>query len=77
MAKPSLICCALPKQVTDERSLTEPVGTASASIRPQRAFAEIDEFRPSMRNPLDKSSAAQILDGDRLMGSLHFPESHF
>lgn len=28
-----------------------------------------------MRNPLDKSSVAQILDGDRLMGSLHFPEA--
>jgi Cu/Ag efflux protein CusF len=26
-----------------------------------------------MRNPLDKSSVAQSLDGDRLMGSLHFP----
>jgi Cu/Ag efflux protein CusF len=30
-----------------------------------------------MRNPLDKSSAAQILDGGRLMGSLHFPEAIF
>jgi hypothetical protein len=30
-----------------------------------------------MRNPLDKSSVAQILDADRLMGSLHFPEAFF
>jgi len=30
-----------------------------------------------MRNPLDKSSVAQILDEDRLMGSLHFPEAVF
>jgi hypothetical protein len=28
-----------------------------------------------MRNLLDKSSVAQSLDGDRLMGSLHFPLS--
>jgi hypothetical protein len=26
-----------------------------------------------MRNLLDESSVAQSLDGDRLMGSLHFP----
>jgi hypothetical protein len=30
-----------------------------------------------MRNALDKSSVAQILDGSRLMGSLHFPEAFF
>jgi hypothetical protein len=30
-----------------------------------------------MRNPLDKSSVAQILDGNRLMGSLHFPDAIF
>jgi hypothetical protein len=30
-----------------------------------------------MRNPLDKSSVAQILDGNRLTGSLHFPEPFF
>jgi hypothetical protein len=28
-----------------------------------------------MRNPLGKSSVAQILDENRLMGSLHFPET--
>jgi hypothetical protein len=27
-----------------------------------------------MRNLLDESSAAQSLDGNRLMGSLHVPE---
>jgi hypothetical protein len=30
-----------------------------------------------MRNPLGKSSVAQILDENRLMGSLHFPETFF
>jgi hypothetical protein len=30
-----------------------------------------------MRNPLDKSSVAQSLDGNRLMGSLHFPANVF
>jgi hypothetical protein len=30
-----------------------------------------------MRNPLDKSSAAQSLDENRLKGSLHFPEAVF
>ncbi|MEA2892096.1 MAG: hypothetical protein QOI05_2889 [Bradyrhizobium sp.] len=30
-----------------------------------------------MRNALDKSSVAQILDGSRLMGSLHFPGAFF
>lgn len=30
-----------------------------------------------MRNSLDKSSVAQILDGNRLKGSLHFPEAIF
>ena len=30
-----------------------------------------------MRNPLGKSSVAQILDEHRLMGSLHFPEAFF
>jgi hypothetical protein len=33
----------------------------------------IDRFRSSMRNLLDESSIAQSLDGNRLMGSLHFP----
>ena len=28
---------------------------------------------PSMRNPLDKTRAAQTLDGSRLKGSLRFP----
>jgi hypothetical protein len=28
-----------------------------------------------MRNPLDKSSVAQSLDGNRLKGSLHVPEA--
>jgi hypothetical protein len=30
-----------------------------------------------MRNLLDESSVAQSLDGDRLMGSLHFPATGF
>ena len=31
----------------------------------------------SMRNPLDESSAAQSLDGNRLKGSLHVPAAGF
>jgi len=30
-----------------------------------------------MRNPLDVSSVAQSLDGDRLVGSLQFPVTGF
>jgi hypothetical protein len=50
---------------------TESVGTASALL------SEIAGFRPSMRNPLDKSSVAQSLDGNRLMASLLFPAAFF
>ena len=38
-------------------------GATSASNRSPRARSENGGFRPSMRNPLDKSSAAQSLDG--------------
>jgi hypothetical protein len=63
--------------MTDGLSRTESAGVASTSIRAASARGEIGSFRPSMRNPLDKPSVAQILDGHRLMGSLHFPEAFF
>jgi hypothetical protein len=38
---------------------------------------ELTRFIPSTRNPLEKSSVAQSLDGSRLKGSLLFPVLHF
>jgi hypothetical protein len=37
-------------------------------------MVDLDDRIPSMRNPLDKSSIAQSLDGHRLTGSLRFPD---
>src|SRR5579859_2872820 len=41
-------------------------GTSNKSV-------DKEEFGPSMRNLLDKTRAAQRLDGNRLTGSLRFP----
>jgi hypothetical protein len=49
------------------------IDAASGPISRSKWSGCVDSFRSSMRNLLDKSSIAQSLDGDRLMGSLHFP----
>ena len=55
--------------------VTHLVGDAdSLPGREYKPCVAIGSLFPSMRNPLDKASAAQSLDGDRLTGSLHFPK---
>jgi hypothetical protein len=52
-------------------------GPRRVSVDSSRALGGIGRLRRSTRNPLGKSSVAQILDENRLMGSLHFPEAFF
>ncbi len=45
------------------------------SARASTSYGQIEWWLRSMRKLLDESSVAQSLDGDRLMGSLRFPEN--
>jgi len=48
-------------------------GAEAVPIISQRLVGRVEALLPSMRNLLDKASAAQAWTASRLMGSLHVP----
>ena len=62
------------KQAPALRRKSRTSGVVPVQSRAKRSDDLLEPNVPSTRNPLDTSSIAQSLDGNRLKGSLHVPE---